>query len=227
MAGHVHGDVGSEGAGEDADQRDPAQIGVGGGLHDLGGQRCIGSAGQGRRRRAVGQRDRRAAVLRGAGEPGDQELEQIVDTYPQEGRGAEHGVEVAAGHRGLQVGDEVGLHELVTGQVPLHEGLVLALADDALDELRAEPVGLALPRRPGPGVRSEQVDQPADGAVGVALDQVHRIDAVPQQQLAEPDGVLGVGPGTVELGDDDGPRQTDRRALLPQLHGGGADPVDR
>jgi hypothetical protein len=127
-------------------------------------------------------------------------------------------------HRRLQVGDEVVLDELVAGQVPLHEGLVLALADDALDEFGAEPVGLTLP---GLGVGIEQGDQPPDGTVGAPVDQVHGVDAVPEQKLAETDGLLGVGAGAVELGDDDGPRHADRRALLPELHRRGVDAVHR
>ena len=74
---------------------------------------------------------------------------------------------------------------------------------------------------------SQQRDDAADRTVGGAVDQVHRVDAVAEHALALADGVVDVGAGAVELGDDDGARHADRGALLPQLHGRGVDAVDR
>ena len=53
VAGDVDRDVGPQRAGEDPHQRDPAEVGVGRRLHDLGDQRAVGVAGQ---RAAPGRR---------------------------------------------------------------------------------------------------------------------------------------------------------------------------
>ncbi len=46
VAADVHRGVGPQGAGEDPHQRDPADVGVGGGVHHLGGQRPVRIGGQ-------------------------------------------------------------------------------------------------------------------------------------------------------------------------------------
>ena len=160
-------------------------------------------------------------MLLRARERGDEEVQQLGDADAGQRGDAEDRVEVAAGDGGLEVGDQVRDGQLVAGQVPLHQGLVLALPDDPLDQLAAEPVGVR-----GVDVRFEQRDQPAHRAVRAAVEQVHREDALPELPLAEPDGVLDVGARPVELGDDDRPRHADGGALLPELHGGGVHPVD-
>ena len=167
-------------------------------------------------------------MLHRAGERRDQQVEQLADADAGQRGHAQHRVEVPAGHRGLQVGDQVGDGELLTAQVAVHEGLVLALADDPLDQLAPEPVGLLLPRPPelGAGVRLQQRAQAGDRAVGPALQQVQRQHAVPQQRAAGAHGVVDVGTRAVQLGDDDGAGHADRRTLLPQLHRGRVDPAD-
>ncbi len=59
----------------------------------------------------------------------------------------QHRVEAAPGDRLLQVLDQHLRVDLLTGQVPLHEGLVFALLDDALDQLTAERLHLLNVRR--------------------------------------------------------------------------------
>ena len=226
VPGDVDGGVGPQRAGEDAHQRHPAHVGVGRRLHHLGDQRAVRIAGQRGRGRTVRAGRRREAVLARAREPGDDELQQGVDAHAGQWRGAQHRVEVAAGDGGLQVGDQVGLHQLVTGEVALHEHLVLALADDALDQLGPEPVGLDLPRPPARRVGVEQGHQVAHRAVGGAVDQVHGEHALPQQHLAQPHGLLDVGLRAVDLGEHHRARHADRRALLPERGGGGVHPVD-
>ncbi len=63
VTGDVHGHVRSDRAGEDADQRHPTHVGVGGGLDDLGDQRAVRVAADGRRRLACGGEDVRKRVL--------------------------------------------------------------------------------------------------------------------------------------------------------------------
>ena len=110
VPGDVDRDVGPQRAGEDADQGDPA--------------RGRGRSSSSRPRRPAGPSGSQASD--GAGEPsgrvtggqpcsmghgkaGDEQLEQLVDADAGQRGGAEHRVEVPAGDRGLQVGDEVGL----------------------------------------------------------------------------------------------------------------------
>ena len=103
----------------------------------------------------------RAAVLHRAREAGHDQLEQGVHADAAQRGGEEHREEVRPGDGGLQVGDQVVLDQLVAGEVALHERLVLALADDALDQLGAEAVGVG---RLDAGV--QQRDHAAHRAVG-------------------------------------------------------------
>ena len=63
VPGDVHGLLRAQGAGEDPDQRDPADVPVDRGLDHLGHQRAVRVAGQRRARRAVHPGDHRQVVL--------------------------------------------------------------------------------------------------------------------------------------------------------------------
>jgi hypothetical protein len=159
-------------------------------------------------------------VLQRAGERRHEEVQQLGDADTGQRCDGEDRVEVPAGDGRLEIRDQVGDDELVPGQVAVHQGLVLALGDDPLDQLAAEPVGLR-----DLHMRLEQRHQAGHGAVGAALHEVQRMHALPQHHLAGPDGVVDVRAGLVQLGDDDRARHADRVALLPQLHGGRVDAV--
>ena len=81
-------------------------VGVGGGLDDLGEQRALGVAGQAGDRLAVGRGHRGQRVLSGRRERLGHHLEQLGHADPlRRGRG-EHRVEAAPRDRLLQVLDE-------------------------------------------------------------------------------------------------------------------------
>jgi MoxR-like ATPase len=71
------------------------------------------------------QRRRRAA---------DQAVEQRVKADAGRRADRDDRVEVALGDRLLQVGHQGVGRDLLAAQVAVHEGLVLALGDDALDQ---------------------------------------------------------------------------------------------
>ena len=72
----------------------------------------------------------------------------------------------------------------------------------------------------------EQADQPGRGAVVGGQRQVHRQHALAEDALADRHRLVEVGALVVELGDDDGARHADGRALLPQQPGRAVHAVD-
>ena len=100
-----------------------------------------------------GDRGRRA-LQRGREAAGDQ-LEQLdrADALPGAlggGRGGQHGVEDTARDGPLQVLDERLDVDLLAAEIAVHEGLVLALGDDPLDQPVAGLLDAAAAgRRPG------------------------------------------------------------------------------
>ncbi len=138
VAGHVHGGVGAQRAGEDADQADPAHVRVGGGLDHLGQQRALGIGGQATDGLAVRRSDRGQRVLGGRGEGLGHDFEQLEHADPLRRGDGQHRVEAAARDGLLQVFDEYLGVDLFPGQVPVHQALVFALGDDALDQLTAQ-----------------------------------------------------------------------------------------
>jgi hypothetical protein len=77
VPGDMHRCVGPQGAGEDADQRDPTDVGVGGRLDDLGDERTSGVALEGTAGVAVGRDDRGHVVLERGREGRRDDLEQL------------------------------------------------------------------------------------------------------------------------------------------------------
>ena len=238
VARDVHHRVRPQRAGEDPHQGDPTEVGVAGGLHDLGHQRAVRVAGDGCCRRAVRPGDDRAGVLERRRQRLGEHLEQLVGAEQrQRGRG-QHGVEVAARHGQLEVGDDHLLVDLLAGQVAVEQGLVLALGDDRLEQLAAEAldqrqvlrVGIPLDPVAGRPVEDplrDQADHAGDALVVTVHRQVERVHAVAEQPLADGHAVVEVGARPVELGDDDRAGEPDCGALVPQLHGAGVDAVDR
>ena len=123
--------------------------------------------------------------------------------------------------------------DLLAGQVPVHEALVLALGDDALDQLAAQ-VGHALlvggrGRTLGAlatGVAVQLLrQQPDQAGDGLADRQVQRRHGVAEGLAARVQRRLELGPLMVDLGDHDRARHADRGALVPQHPGHAVDPV--
>ena len=113
---------------------DPADVGVGGGLDDLGDQRAGRVAGQRAARRAVGRGHRRDRVLQRRRERLRDDLEQLVRAEPGRRRGREDRVERAARDRGLEVVDQHLEVDVLAAEVAVHQRLVLGLRDDPLDQ---------------------------------------------------------------------------------------------
>ena len=148
-----------------------------------------GSLDRLRRGLAVQAGHRRQRVLGGGGESLRDDLEQLGQPDALRGGSRQHRVERAPGDGGLQVVDQDLGVDLLTGQVPVHEGLVLALLDDRLDERGAgllDPVGVSgLDVGVGPAVAGvvikalgQQPDQAAHPALIVGNGQVQRRDGL-------------------------------------------------
>src|ERR1039458_2241805 len=233
VAGHVHRGVGAQRAGEHPDQADPAYVRVGVGLDHLGQQRALGIRRHPGHRLAFGRGDLGHRVLGGGGEGLGHHLEELEHADPLRPGGGEHRVEAAARDGLLQVLDEGLGVDFLPGQVPVHQGLVFAFCDDALDQLTAQlSHPLRVLRRGGAlgalavGVvellGGQQPDQAADRGPDR---QVQRGDGVPERFAAGVQGRVELGPLVVDLGDDDRAGHADRGAPLPQHPGHAVDSV--
>jgi hypothetical protein len=245
VPGHMHRRVGPQGAREDPYQRDTAHVGIAGGLHDLRDQRAVGIAGRlDLPGRALGGGDGGRLALQGGGEAAGDQFEQFdraeaLSRAVGGGGGGQHGVEDPAGDGAFQVVDESRDVDLLTAEIAVHEGLVLALRDDPLDE----PVAGLLDGRQLLGARlgllaltggvveqppRQQSGQPGHGRVpvrplGAVQRQIERqygIGVVPAERLRADTGhLLEVRPRGLQVGHHDRPGHADRRALLPHHAG--------
>ncbi len=140
----------------------------------------------------------------------------------------------------LQVRDQGAGVEGLAADVAVHEVLVLALGDDALDQPLAglvdqrDPVGVgfvlgALAGGVVEELLGEQSDQSGHrglpvGAGGAAQREVEGEDGVgvvaAEGLGAQPGHLLHAGAGRLEVGDDDGAGHADGRALVPHRPGG-------
>lgn len=241
VAAHVHGRVGAQGAGEDADEGDPADVRVGRGLHDLGeqGGRRI-SDGKGARGAVLGG-DRRKHVFRGGGEAAGDQVQEFhgpdaLARALERGSRGEDRVEGAACDGSLQVVEEGRDVDPVAGEVAVHQGLVLALGDDPLDEpvtclLQGAALsvgGRSLPPFPRRVVEDPLGEKPGEsGERGVPVRSLvplhghvqgeHGVGVVVSEDPAADPGQLVEGRTRgVQVRDDDGRRHADGRALLPE-----------
>ena len=168
----------------------------------------------------------------GEGKACGHHFEQFLHADPLRGGRDQHRVEAAERDGLLQVFDEHLGVDLFPGQVPVHQALVFALLDDALDQLTAQFLHPALVR----GRRSALGPVPARVAVQLLRQQpdepVHRRadrqvqgrDRVPEGVAAGGQGGVELGPLMVDLGDDHRTRHADGGALLPQHPGQAVDP---
>ena len=219
VTGHVDGVVGGEGAGEDADQADPADVLVAGGLHDLGDEHAPRVARDRFGLLAGGGEHLRRGVLQRRGEAVDGQVEQLGAADAAHRADRYDGVEARPGDGRLEVVGQGLVGDLLSPEVPVHQGLVLGLLDDALDQGAAEVFVLA--------VVGHQVDQPGHLAAAVAHRDVERQHLVAERRLGAGQYAVVVGARLVELGDHDGPRHADLGALTPQRGGGVVDRLAR
>ncbi|CAM5630208.1 hypothetical protein SBADM41S_05065 [Streptomyces badius] len=245
VAAQMHRVVGAQGAGEDADQGDAAHVRVGGRLDDLGDQRAVGVAdrrGPGLAR--GGGDDGRGAFQRGREAAGDQ-LQQFdgADALAGalgRGGGREDGVEGAPGDGAFQIGGQGRDADVLAVEVAVHQGLVLALGDDPLDQPVAGLTqwfllagrGRELGAFAGGVVQDPPAQQSGEagqrgvpvGRLGTRHGQVQRQYGVgvvaPEGLGADPGHVVEGGAGGVQMRDDDRARHADERALLPGGPGG-------
>ena len=240
VPGDVHGELRAQCAGEDPDQRDPADVPVDRRLDHLGDQRAVRVAGQRRTRRAVHPSDRGQVVLQRRRGTGDQAVEQRVQADTGLRAHRNDRVEMAARDRLLQVGDQHVRADLLAAQITVHQGLVLALGDDPLDELVAVllhrrqvgALGLADLRRIALRVvQHAQGDQPQQAGHGLPVVGEHglvdRQHVLAERLLAVREGLVEVGARMVEAGDRHRTRHAYRGALVPERGGGGVHAVDR
>lgn len=154
-------------------------------------------------------------------------------------------MEGAAGHGAFEVIDECPDVDARPAEVAVHQGLVLALGDDPFDQPVAgirQGCLLGLGGRPLLPFPAGVVEDPLreqsreTGQRGVSvrgLGAVHRqVEreygvgvAVAEDLAADPGHRVERGAGGVQVGDDDGARHADRRALLPDGAGGAGDGV--
>ena len=155
-------------------------------------------------------------------------FEQFGQADPGGGADGDDRVEAAARDGGLQVRDQGRLGDLLAGEVAVHQGLVLAFGDDALDQLVARlghpvevgRIGLADGRRVAVGVVEQPLrDQPDERGLVPACRQIERQHAGAERILAGRDLAGHVGAVVVEPRDHHGPRHADRGALLPERDG--------
>ena len=236
VPGDVHLRVRPQRAGEHPDQADPADVGIGHGLHDLGQQRARGVAGQARHRPAVHGRHGGQGVLgRGRERLGD-DLEQFLQPDALRGGGRQDREQGAARDRRFEIVNENLGIDLLVGQVPVHEGLVFALLDDGLDEPRPglrDPAGvrrgdvLLGPAAAGVVVEAarQEADQAAHALRAVGHGQVQRGDRVAERGPAGLQGRAEVRPLVIDLGDHDRAGRARDGAFLPQHLGQAVHPV--
>ena len=227
VSGHVHRPVGTQGAREDAHEREVPDVGVGLRVDHLGHERSarVGRDGHGR---AAGDRGHgRERVQPGVRERRLDHVQEHPDAGAGLGGQREHRVEGAVRDRREEVllqGLEV---ELLTLEVALHQGTVLRLLDDPLDERgpeRVEHLRVLGPRGAhGPHAAGVVVDL-AEQEVGdrghrarvTGNGDAERLDAGPEVGLAVGERGGEVGVAGVQLGDGDRTRHPDHRALVPQ-----------
>ena len=134
MARHVNGRVGLDGPGEHPDQADPADVGVRRRLDHFGQQRPARVAGKCGVAGAVRGKDLGQRVFQRRREAAGRDLEQFERADAGATAHRDHREEGTPGDGSLQVLDQHRLVDLFAAEVALHQGFVLGLLDDPLDQ---------------------------------------------------------------------------------------------
>ncbi len=176
LARVVEASLRPEGPGENAEDVEPAGVGVGHGLEDERGERGLRVGGTLDFRAAVGVGPLAGAEVGGRGEGGDHEVEQEIDADVARRRAAKHRREGALQGPLAQRRPELFLRKGFPLQVTLDEGVVrlgdvfdqgLPLAFDDLGHLRRDLRGFAFPvLAVDEGLAADQVDDPAEPRLG-------------------------------------------------------------
>jgi hypothetical protein len=153
------------------------------------------------------------------------------------GRG-KYRVETAARHGLLQVLDQALDVNLLAGEVGVHQGLVFALLDYRLDQRSARLLdpGLVGGRDVGFGpaaarvvveLLGQQPDEATHAALAVGDRQVQRSHRIAERVPAGGQRLVKIAALVVDLGNHDGARRADSRALVPEHLGQPVDAVGR
>src|SRR6478752_7492225 len=142
MPGNMHRTIRKQCPREHPYQRYPALVRVHRGAYYLRNKRCGRVDGYHGMSRSVGTRHRGRSVLTWRGKGAGQHLEELGEAQPAAGADGNYGVERAPIDRGLQILDQRVDVEIRTVEIAVHQGLVLALGDDPLDELVARHTDL-------------------------------------------------------------------------------------
>ena len=153
-------------------------------------------------------------VLERRREAVDSQVEQLAAADPGHRAHRYDGVEARAGHGLLEVLGEGLVGDLLAAEVAVHEGLVLGLLDDSLDEGSAEVVVRT--------VVDHQVEQPCH-VLAVAYRDVEGEHLLAERLPGGSQYAVVVGARVVELGDHHGAWHPDLGALAPQGGGGVVD----
>ncbi len=239
VAAHVNGRVRRQRSAEHPDERHPADVRVGRRLDHLCDQGLVGHAADRLTRPAGRCVHGRQHVLGRLGEAAAEDLEQLRDPEPRRRHQGQHRVERPATDCGDEIADERVEPDLLPVEVTVQERVVLGLRDDRLDQRvplvrdRLQVLRVRRPRLPLPGADVEdglgqQADEPGRCVVVREEWQVQRVDAVPEDALADLQHRVEVAARLVDVGDHDRARHPHGGALLPDhpraavdaVHGG-------
>ena len=173
------GCVGGERAGEDPDQADPADVRVAGGLHDLGHERAVGVAARSRSAAApAGVKTSGEGCSSGDGKPSTARSSSSAQPTPVTEQTGTTGWKRRAGDGLLEVLGEHVVGDLLAAEVAVHQGLVLGLLDDPLDQGAAQVLVVA----PSPARAAIRSTSPVTSAP-VADRDVERQHLVAERRL--------------------------------------------
>ena len=235
VPGDVDRGFGCERPGEHPDKGQLADVGLGGGLHDLRQQRSVGVTRGVRLDGPIWGRDRDSVVLRGAREALRDQFQDLQNPEATDRVDRQQWVELAAHDSLFHVLDDRVDAEVLAADPGLEQCLVLALGHDRLDQLptgafdRCELPGVGGTLLAGSGrvvghLLRQQAGEPGDRVtIGVIGRKVERKHTLPKGVAQLLDGVLEAGALVVEFGQNDGTRGADLRALVPDHPGAGAE----
>ena len=210
VATDVYRLLGVQGAREDPHQRHPPDVGVCRGLDDLGDQRLVGAPGDRRARLAIRRGDRRHDVLARLRKAAADHLQKLVDAELLDARHRKDGVEVGLCDGGLQIVDQILEVHGITGQIPLHQSVIIGLGDHLFDQRSTQVIRdlhASLVGRSGPAHHIHEA---------AIAGEIQRVYTVPERLTARREGFVPAAGRLVQVRDGDRARHADGLALPPQ-----------